>query len=114
MEQENVLVEISKSQVDGYSFTPNKVYIVNNFGNYSKYNGKYIISGKKEYYRVTAGGDFVTSCYLVLRKVTTIATKQNITSLDRSNIAVKTSSQLTNSADEIYNTNIKPVNRRVY
>ena len=112
MEQENVLVEVTKNQIDGYSFTPNKTYIVNNFGNYSKYNGKYIISGKKEYFRVTAGGEFKTSCYMVLRKIGTIATKNNTQSLDRSNRAVKTSSQLTTTADMINTTNVAPASRR--
>ena len=93
MEQENVFVEVTKNQIDGYSFTPNKTYIISNFGSYSKYNGKYIISGKKEYFRVTAEGEFKTSCYMVLRKVGTIASKNNTVSLDRSNRAVKSSSQ---------------------
>ena len=111
MEQENVLVEVVKNQIDGYSFTPNKTYVVNNFGNYSKYNGKYVISAKKEYFRVTAGGDFRTSCYLVLRKIGTISTKNSTVSLDRSNRAVKSSSQLTTSADKINTTNIVPASR---
>lgn len=111
MEQENVLVEVVKNQIDGYSFTPNKTYVVNNFGNYSKYNGKYVISAKKEYFRVTAGGEFRTSCYLVLRKIGTISTKNSTVSLDRSNRAVKSSSQLTTSADKINTTNITPASR---
>lgn len=111
MEQENVLVEVVKNQIDGYSFTPNKTYVVNNFGNYSKYNGKYVISAKKEYFRVTAGGEFRTSCYLVLRKIGTISTKNSTVSLDRSNRAVKSSSQLTTSADKINTTTITPASR---
>ncbi len=111
LEQSNVIVEISKKQVDGYSFTPNKSYIVHNFGNYGKYNGKYILSGKKEYFRVTAGGDFISSCYLALRKVSTIASKDNLKSLDRSNKAVKSSSQLTTTSDMINTTSITRAER---
>jgi hypothetical protein len=113
LEQQNVLVEITKNLVDGYSFTPNKNYMVNNFGSYAKYNGKYLLSGKKEYFRVTADGDFYTSCYLILRKVGTIASKNNTESLDRSNRAVKASSQYTTTSDKINTTKITQANRTV-
>ena len=111
LEQSNVIVEISKKQVDGYSFTPNKTYIIHNFGNYSKYDGKYILSGKKEYFRVTAGGEFTSTCYLALRKVGTIATKDNIKALDRSNLAVKSSSQLVTTSDQYNNVSIRKATR---
>jgi len=113
LEQENVLLEVAKMQVDGYSFTPNKNYIVNNFSNYSKYNGKYIISGKKEYFRITANGEFISSCYLILRKIGTIATKNAKKATDRSNKAVKNSSQFTNTADKINTSSVRKVNRRI-
>lgn len=111
IEQENVIIEVSKNQVDGFSFTPNKTYMINNFGKYSIYNGKYLISAKKEYFKVTADGEFVTSCYLIFRKLGTIASKNKITALDRSNRAVKTSSQLTTTADQLYTTNITHASR---
>lgn len=113
MEQENVIVEVTKNQIDGYNFTPNKSYMINNFGKYSTYNGKYIISAKKEYFRVTANGEFVTSCYLIFRKIGTIASKNNTVSLDRSNKAVKSSSQLTTTADRINTTNITQASRKI-
>ena len=112
LEQSNVIVEISKKQTDGYSFTPNKVYTVHNFGNYGKYNGKFILSGKKEYFRVTANGEFMSTCYLALRRVGTIAAKDKLDSLDRSNKAVKSSSQLTTTADAINTTTITKASRR--
>jgi hypothetical protein len=105
LEAENVIVEISKKQMDGYSFTPNKAYMVNNFGRYSKYNGKYIIASKKEYFRVTAGGEFTSSCYLALRKIGTVAAKNTVKSRER-NLAVKSSSQTKSSADKFNTTNI--------
>jgi hypothetical protein len=111
IEQENVIVEVSKNQVDGFSFTPNKSYMINNYGKYSIYNGKYIISGKKEYFRISANGEFVTSCYLIFRKVGTIASKNNTVSLDRTNRAVKSSSQLTTTSDKINTTNIEKASR---
>lgn len=111
LEQSNVIVEISKKQTDGYSFTPNKSYMVHNFGNYSKYNGKYILSSKKEYFRVTADGNFTSTCYLALRKVGTIASKDVTESLDRSNKAVKSSSQLTTTADKKNTSNVRKATR---
>ena len=105
LEQDNVIIEISKKQIDGFSFTPNKNYIINNFGTYSKYNGKYILAGKKEYFRVTADGDFTTSCYLALRKVNNIASKQNsYISPDKTNI--RPSAQSSSSSDLYSQTNI--------
>ena len=85
--------------------------MVHNFGNYSQYNGKYILSSKKEYFRVTAGGDFTSTCYLALRRVGTIASKDNVVSLDRSNKAVKSSSQLTTTSDNINTSNIRKATR---
>jgi hypothetical protein len=111
LEQENVIVEVGKDLVDGYSFTPNKSYMIKNFGKYSTYNGKYLISAKKEYFKVTANGEFRTSCYLVFRKLGTIASKNKTTALDRSNLAVKSSSQLTTTADKINTTNITQASR---
>ena len=111
LEQENVIVEVGKDLVDGYSFTPNKSYMIKNFGKYSTYNGKYLISAKKEYFKVTANGEFRTSCYLVFRKLRTIASKNKTTALDRSNLAVKSSSQLTTTADKINTTNITQASR---
>jgi len=113
LEQENVLVEVTKNLVDGYSFTPNKAYMVNNYANYSKYNGKYLLSGKKEYFRITAKGEFTSNCYLILRKLGTVSSKNRLSSLDKSNSAVKISSQFTTTSDKINTTNIQPVNRRV-
>lgn len=111
LDQENIFIEVSKNRVDGFFFTPNKSYMIHNFGKYSKYDGKYLISGKKEYFRVSADGEFVTSCYLIFRKIGTIASKNNIKALDRSNRAVKDSSQLTTTADKIYTTNITKASR---
>lgn len=105
LESENVIVEISKKQMDGYSFTPNKAYIVNNFGNYKKHNGKYLIASKKEYFRVTAGGEFTSTCYLALRKIGTVATKNASIKVDGIS-AVKSSTQTKSSANKINTTNV--------
>lgn len=105
LESENVIVEISKKQTDGYSFTPNKSYIVNNFGNYKKHNGRYLIASKKEYFRVTASGDFTSTCYLALRKIGTTSAKYS-TSSKQQNLAVKSSTKVTSSADKFNTTTI--------
>ena len=111
LEENNVIVEVVKKYVDGYSFTPNKSYIVNNLANYRKYNGKYIISAKREYFRLLAGGEFITSTYLALRKIETITTKNSTKAKDLSNRAVKSSSQYTTTADKINTTTITKVSR---
>lgn len=113
LEEQNVMVEVVKKYVDGYSFTPNKSYIINNLANYRKYNGKYILVKKKEYFRVMASGEFITSCYLGFKKIGTITTKNSTESRDLTNKAVKTSSQYTTSADNINTTTIRKASRYV-
>lgn len=113
LEEQNVIVEVVKKYVDGYSFTPNKSYIINNLANYRKYNGKYILISKKEYFRVMASGEFITSCYLQFKKIGTITTKNSTEAKDLSNSAVKASSQYTSSADKINTTTIRKASRYV-
>lgn len=68
LETNTVSIEVLKHNIDGSHITPNKIITVNNFGEYSKYNGKYIMNYKKEFYKCTAG-EFYLSCILGLRKV---------------------------------------------
>ena len=68
LETNTIIVEIVKQHIDGSAFTPNKTILVNNFGDYAKYNGKYIMVYKKEFFKCVAG-EFIMSCNVGLKKV---------------------------------------------
>ena len=68
LETDTITVEVLKHHIDGSIFTPNKCIIVNNFGDYSKYNGKYLMVYKKEFFKCIAG-EFIMSCVLGLKKI---------------------------------------------
>lgn len=68
LETNTIIVEIVKQYIDGSIFTPNKCISINNYGEYSKYNGKYIMIYKREFYKCVAG-EFVMSCNVGLRRI---------------------------------------------
>ena len=68
LETNTIIVEIVKQHIDGSIFTPNKCISINNYGEYSKYNGKYIMIYKREFYKCVAG-EFVLSCNVGLRRI---------------------------------------------
>lgn len=78
LETDTITMQIVKHNIDGSHFTPNKKIIVNNYGEYEKYNGTYIMSYKREFYKCTAG-EFYLSCNLGLRKVGNIIPAQSST-----------------------------------
>ena len=68
METDNVLVELMKQNIDSSVFTPNKEINVNHYGKYAKYNGRYLLSYKREFYKLTAD-QFTVTCNVGLKKV---------------------------------------------
>ena len=111
LESDNVIVEVSKNFTDGYNFTPNKRYIVSNYGSYSKYNGRYMIAAKKEYFRLAADGDFVTTTYMALRKISKTGTKDNSYITDNK-VNVNPTAQVTNTADQFIRTHTIPATNK--
>ena len=69
MENDSVLVEIMKQNIDSTVFTPNKEINVNHYGKYAKYNGKYLLNYKREFYKMSAD-QFTVTCNVGLKKVT--------------------------------------------
>lgn len=61
------MIELKKQNIDCEIFTPNKEIIVSNFGELAKYDGKYILSYKKEFYYYTQGGEFTITCNIGLK-----------------------------------------------
>lgn len=68
MESNTIVIEIAKDNLDSSVFTPNKEYIVNNYKDFSDYNGKYTLLYKKEIIK-NISGEFGVSVLLGLRKV---------------------------------------------
>lgn len=68
MNSTSVILQINKSEVDGSIFTPNKEYLVSNFNNLKMYDGRFLLSFKKEVI-VQQDTQFVPSVILGLRKV---------------------------------------------
>ena len=79
LETNTVIVELVKQYIDGSIFTPNKCIMVNNFGEYAKYDGKYLIIYKREFFRCNAG-KFTMSCNIGLKKVGNIENAGSLTS----------------------------------
>lgn len=71
LETNTIIVEVLKQNIDGSIFTPDKCITVNNYGEYSKYNGKYLMIYKREFFKCVAG-EFVMSCNVGLKRVNNI------------------------------------------
>lgn len=65
------ILEIIKQNIDPSIFTPNKSFSIKNYGDYDKYNGKYFLSYKKEFFYHTSGDEFIVSCNIGLKRVMT-------------------------------------------
>lgn len=68
MDSTSIYVQISKTEVDSSIFTPNKEYLIDNYKDLSEYNGRYVLSYKKE---ILARQDmtFIPNLVLGFRKV---------------------------------------------
>lgn len=68
IENTTMAFDVTKTEVDGYLITPNKEYIVRNYPTFSEYNGRYVLSYKKETF-VTQGSTFISNIIFGLRKI---------------------------------------------
>lgn len=68
MENDSVMVEIMKQNIDSTVFTPNKEININHYGKYAKYNGKYLLNYKREFYKMSAD-QFTVTCNVGLKRV---------------------------------------------
>lgn len=53
METNAVMLEVMRSNLDSSILVPNNSFFVSNIGSYSKYNGTYILSSKREFYTLS-------------------------------------------------------------
>lgn len=68
LDSTSIVLQVTKTEVDGSLITPNKEYLVNNYDELSEYNGRYILSYKKEI-MMRSGEEFMTNIVLGLRKI---------------------------------------------
>jgi hypothetical protein len=68
LEANSVIVELLKQNLDSDIFTPNKSFIVNNYGDYIKYNGLYILSYKREFFYPANDGNFIITTNVGLKR----------------------------------------------
>ena len=99
-ESDSVIVEIVKQYIDGTPFTPDKCVTISNYGEYEKYNGRYLVLYKREFYKCVAG-EFILSCNVGLKKISNIVTP-NSSSTNRK--TMNTSSSIRKSTSDMKNT----------
>ena len=72
MNNSTVTLELFKQNLDASIITPNRGFYVTFENEYSKYNGKYILSYKQEIYVQTQGKEFTQTCKVGLKRVNAI------------------------------------------
>lgn len=68
IENSVLMFNVTKTEVDSSLITPNKEFIVRNYPNFSEYNGRYVLSYKKEIF-INQNGTFISSIIFGLRKI---------------------------------------------
>lgn len=64
----SVVLQISRTELDSSLFTPNKEYIVKNYSEYSEYDGRFLLSSKKEIF-IQQDNEFISNTVLTFRKI---------------------------------------------
>lgn len=68
IENSSIIFSVTKTEVDGSLITPNKEYIVRNYPSITEYNGRYVLSYKKELL-LNQNNTFISSIIFGLRKI---------------------------------------------
>ena len=98
LETNTIIVEVLKQNIDGSIFTPDKCITVNNYGEYSRYNGKYLMIYKREFFKCVAG-EFIMSCNVGLKRVNNIEPSNRVVAT-RKNYAPASNSSKTTTANK--------------
>lgn len=67
----SVILHISKTELDSSFITPNKEYLVNNRDYYKEYNGRYILSYKKEVF-IKEDDSYISATMFGIRRVASL------------------------------------------
>lgn len=68
IDRSSVVLQVSRTELDGSLFTPNKEYIVKNYSEYSEYNGRFLLSSKKEVF-IQQDDEFISNTVLTFKKI---------------------------------------------
>lgn len=63
-----VVLQMKRTEIDSSIITPNKEYIIKNYREYSEYNGRYILSSKRDVY-LQQNNEFISNTILTFRKM---------------------------------------------
>lgn len=63
-----VVLQLKRTEIDSSIITPNKEYIIKNYREYSEYNGRYILSSKRDVY-LQQNNEFISNTILTFRKM---------------------------------------------
>lgn len=63
-----VVLQLKRAEIDSSIITPNKEYIIKNYREYSEYNGRYILSSKRDVY-LQQNNEFISNTILTFRKM---------------------------------------------
>lgn len=68
LESNTVMIELLKQNLDGDIFTPNMSFNVSNYGEYSKFNGRYYLAYKRVFFAISTGGEFTITTNVGLKR----------------------------------------------
>lgn len=68
LDSSSVVLQISNTEIDSSIITPNKEYIIKNYKEYSEYNGRFILSSKRDIF-IQQDKEFISNTILVFRKI---------------------------------------------
>lgn len=115
---DTVLIELFKPAINAGIISPNRSYIISQEGNYSKYNGRYILTYKQEMYAQAGDGTFRQTCSCGFKRINEIEianAKENTSMSVRHKVYNKTGLQKS-SADyrgKYKSVNVSAADRRV-
>lgn len=95
LESNTVMLELLKQNLDGDIFTPNKSFNVSNYGEYSKFNGRYYLAYKREFFAIDTGGEFTITTNVGLKKAGTEVPKPLMRTYKTTKTNTSTSSSAT-------------------
>lgn len=67
LENNSVMIQILKQNINGDLLTPNMSFYVNNYGDYAKYDGRYYLYFKREFYYINEDEEFSITCNVGLK-----------------------------------------------
>ena len=98
IESDAVILELVKQNLDADIFTPNRSFNVCNYSSYSKYNGAYFLSYKRELFSLDSNNEFAITTNVGLKKAAVEEVARSVSNeLKRSNLSVTSTGKATST-----------------